>query len=89
MYQGEGFNENSRPFKRMSLGTTKQISWNGKKRTPPLSRTGKTREDISVNITGDVAKRYYSPREKPYYWLDFGNSKKTGQVVLGTSRDND
>lgn len=23
-------------------------------------------------------------RDRPYYWLDFGNSQKTGQVLLGT-----
>lgn len=29
-------------------------------------------------VTGDVNLR------TPYYWLDFGNAQKTGQVVLGT-----
>lgn len=27
---------------------------------------------------------YYGPLYKPYYWLDFGNSQKSGQVILGT-----
>lgn len=26
----------------------------------------------------------FEPDQKPYYWLDFGNDFKTGQVVLGT-----
>lgn len=34
-------------------------------------------------ITGDNLTR------TPYYWLDFGNAQKTGQVVLGTIRPAD
>ncbi len=29
-------------------------------------------------------KRNGEPNERAYYWLDFGNLQKTGQVVLGT-----
>jgi len=28
--------------------------------------------------------RYFQPYEKKMYWLDFGNSRTTGQVVLGS-----
>ena len=34
-----------------------------------------------------VDKRGFSrlePMKKPYYWMDFGNMQKTGQVVIGT-----
>lgn len=29
-------------------------------------------------------KKYSMPYSKPLYWIDYGNSMKTGQVVLGT-----
>lgn len=29
-------------------------------------------------------ERRYNQTNKPYYWLDYGNLQKTGQVVLGT-----
>lgn len=28
--------------------------------------------------------KYHEPYLTPYYWLDFGNGKETGQVILGT-----
>lgn len=31
-----------------------------------------------------VSKKGPEPTQKPLYWLDFGNGKKTGQAVLGT-----
>ncbi len=36
---------------------------------------------------GYMQERRLEPFEKPYYWMDFGNMKDRGQVVIGTLRD--
>lgn len=43
------------------------------------------RKDIRDTINAVLQLRgYYHHWETPYYWQDFGNAEKTGQVVLGT-----
>ncbi|CAB4126433.1 PRTRC_ThiF, PRTRC system ThiF family protein [uncultured Caudovirales phage] len=40
---------------------------------------------LEINKNLNILKNgIYDPMEQPYYWLDMGNSSKTGQVVLGT-----
>ncbi len=51
--------------------------------------TGKTRNEISKLISQRLKEQKQSHLETPpyeiqMYWMDFGNSAKTGQVVLGT-----
>ena len=43
--------------------------------------TAKARMQIGKGIIGKTGGYEYGKR---FYWLDFGNSQKTGQVVLGT-----
>jgi PRTRC genetic system ThiF family protein len=31
-----------------------------------------------------LQKSHHHDRDKPYYWMDFGNSQQTGQVILST-----
>ena len=51
--------------------------------------TGKARCEI-----GEIQRKWNNyhtknrqPYEQSYYWLDFGNSKDTGQVILGTQQE--
>lgn len=48
----------------------------------------KSRLSLSKNIilTKDSGTRY-QPYMRSFYWLDFGNSANTGQVILGTTFD--
>ena len=46
--------------------------------------TAKARLDISEIWDGEKALRDW---EIPYYWLDLGNSSKSGQVILGSSKN--
>lgn len=49
--------------------------------------SAKTRIEIGEWIKEEVQqrnRRNNAPYNNPYYWLDYGNSKNTGQVVLGT-----
>jgi PRTRC genetic system ThiF family protein len=39
---------------------------------------------MNIDIEGDNRYGTYQVSERPYYWLDYGNSKNTGQVILGT-----
>ena len=45
--------------------------------------TAAGRLDIGSNLTkkSNLPKE---PFERPYYWMDLGNTQKTGQIVLGT-----
>lgn len=43
--------------------------------------TAKARIEIGKLLS---SKTSYSPYRKAYYWMDFGNAKTTGQVILGT-----
>jgi PRTRC genetic system ThiF family protein len=45
--------------------------------------TVKARFDIAALLTG-LDKKITYMRNRPLYWLDFGNSKDTGQVILST-----
>lgn len=45
--------------------------------------TVKARREIS-KILKDESKKYNSDFREPYYWMDFGNARNTGQVILGT-----
>ena len=51
--------------------------------------TGKARVSIG-KIQNDYIKNrefsMYTSHSTPYYWLDYGNGKDTGQVILGTQR---
>lgn len=48
--------------------------------------TAKTRVEIAKNFTKDVDKRKgREPNLWEFYWMDFGNLKETGQVVLGSA----
>lgn len=50
--------------------------------------TAKGRIEISKLIgTNKQNQRNVEPYEYKYYWLDFGNSRDTGQVILGTIGD--
>lgn len=44
-------------------------------------------EDILKRVSGQLKKSY--ARDKPTYWLDYGNGRNTGQVFLSTLRDID
>lgn len=46
--------------------------------------TVKARESIKKAIAGQKIKKHGRADTNAYYWLDFGNSKNSGQVVLGT-----
>ena len=48
--------------------------------------TVKARFEIA-EILNSYKKNSASHRDKPLYWLDFGNSKDTGQVILSTIGD--
>jgi len=48
--------------------------------------TGKTRMSIA-NILKTSHSSTYQPHKLSCYWLDFGNTKNTGQIILGTLRD--
>ena len=50
--------------------------------------TVKSRLAICKNLgrEDERGQRGYD-REKNYYWLDFGNTQETGQVILGTMKD--
>lgn len=52
--------------------------------------TAKSRIEISQLQKAYIvfhSKQNINPFSIPYYWLDFGNSKDTGQVVLGTLKE--
>lgn len=46
--------------------------------------SAKARVEIHNHLYTAKKSRSHEPDQKPYYWLDFGNDYKTGQVVLGT-----
>lgn len=57
--------------------------------------TGAARKGIKEILKGAIAahtatgrndrnKKYLEPYELPYYWMDFGNMKDRGQMVMGT-----
>lgn len=46
----------------------------------------KTRLAISNNLN-EMGKSRWHPYMAPYYWLDFGNTQTSGQVVLGSVID--
>lgn len=46
----------------------------------------KTRLEIS-GILSRMEGTPYNPRRNPLYWMDYGNTRNTGQVVLGTLQD--
>lgn len=48
--------------------------------------SGKARTQVKKAIYTKVKRRYNlnEPFEVPYYWMDFGNMKDRGQVVIGT-----
>lgn len=45
--------------------------------------TLKARTGIA-GVLSALQRSYAHDRDKPYYWLDFGNSQQTGQVILST-----
>lgn len=51
--------------------------------------TVSSRLAISKNIKSNECRSNYNRRDisLPYYWLDFGNSMNTGQVILGTATE--
>ncbi|MBB4036588.1 PRTRC genetic system ThiF family protein [Dysgonomonas hofstadii] len=46
----------------------------------------KSRLEISKYLT-TLRSHFYPPFIQPYYWLDFGNTVNSGQVILGTVTD--
>jgi len=48
-----------------------------------------SRIKISKYFTTIKPAHFYPPTHKPYYWMDFGNTVDSGQVVLGTIGDVD
>ncbi|WP_280647754.1 PRTRC system ThiF family protein [Dysgonomonas sp. PF1-16] len=44
----------------------------------------KSRITISKIIKDKRDNHHFEPYKKPYYWMDFGNLKDTGQVIIGT-----
>jgi len=54
--------------------------------------SGAARKEIKETLMDEVKVRstpygmHRNPYEQPYYWMDFGNMKDRGQVVLGTLR---
>lgn len=50
--------------------------------------TAKARVEIDENFSSyqDIQSQSWNgrPYEKPFYWMDFGNSQKSGQAVLGS-----
>ncbi len=47
----------------------------------------KSRVAIGGILKKAAKKQHYEPYLKLFYWMDFGNARNTGQVVLGTLRD--
>lgn len=47
----------------------------------------KSRIEISKYLSSIKQPHFYPQHIKPYYWLDFGNTVNSGQVVLGTVGD--
>ena len=74
--------------------------WHARSELFPTSASCAAREDlanITIICTDNVQSRidlwkflqkareiHYYDAEKPLYWMDFGNTQTTGQVVLGT-----
>lgn len=48
--------------------------------------SAKARIEISACYQRSIGS-YLPPYHQPYYWMDYGNSQKTGQVVLGSLQD--
>lgn len=46
--------------------------------------TAKARFQIADYLRGQQGENGYYRRDKPLYWMDIGNSKDTGQVILST-----
>lgn len=49
--------------------------------------SGMARFDIKQaldNAKTEADRSYIDPYKRPYYWMDFGNTMKNGQVVIGT-----
>lgn len=44
----------------------------------------KSRLELSKHLSSIKENSYYPPNKRPIYWLDFGNTSDSGQVVLGT-----
>lgn len=44
----------------------------------------KSRIEVGRLLAKCGKSRYHDPYAKVYYWMDFGNARHTGQVVLGT-----
>lgn len=63
---------------------------------PEMYRKGVSTANITISCVDNVKSRMAISAhlkkkhkitdvyEKPYYWMDFGNTQKTGQVILGT-----
>lgn len=47
----------------------------------------KSRIEISGLLKNGTRNQLYEPHNKLVYWMDFGNARNTGQVVLGTLAD--
>lgn len=47
----------------------------------------KSRVEVSKLLKQAAKKQHYEPYLKLFYWMDFGNARNTGQVVLGTLAD--
>lgn len=46
--------------------------------------TPQGRCQIGANVKGKATEKRMDDTDRPFYWLDFGNKKSTGQAVLGT-----
>ncbi|MCC8153250.1 MAG: PRTRC system ThiF family protein [Tannerellaceae bacterium] len=44
----------------------------------------KSRLELSKYLSSITEIGHYPPLKKPYYWMDFGNTVDTGQVVVGS-----
>ena len=44
----------------------------------------KTRKSIGVMFDSKNKNYNYNPEQKRFYWMDFGNSRTSGQIILGT-----
>lgn len=80
-FMGTNWKAETQKFERNSLGGLPENT----KSTIYISCVDnvQTRFDIAEMLTA-MSKQRRANREEPKYWLDFGNSQHTGQVILST-----
>ena len=80
-FMGTNWKAQTQKFERNSLGVMPENA----KATIYISCVDnvQTRFDIAEMLTA-ISKQQRANRDKPKYWIDFGNGRDTGQVILST-----